>query len=140
MNLAIISGRTTKEIELKYLPNGGTAVANFTLAVDRDYSKDKKVEMESQNKPTVDFINVVTFGKTAEFIANYLQKGKRVAVQGRIDTGAYDKDGVKVYVTKINANNVEIIDWPEKEEHREMRREDTPEGFHPVDDGADIPF
>ncbi|WP_409229077.1 single-stranded DNA-binding protein [Gudongella sp. SC589] len=132
MNLTIISGRTTKDIELKYLPNGGTAVANFTLAVDRDYSKEKKAEMESQNKPTVDFINVVAFGKTAEFVANYLQKGKRVAVQGRIETGSYtNKDGHKVYTTTINANNVEIIDWPDKQE--------VPEGFTPADN-QDVPF
>ena len=132
MNNWIGIGRTTKEIELKYLPNGGTAVANFTLAVDRDYSKDKKAEMESQGKPTVDFINIVAFGKIAEFVANYLQKGKRVAVQGRIEIGSYtNKDGHKVYTTTINANNVQTIDWPDKQE--------VPDGFKPAD-SEDIPF
>lgn len=134
MNIAIISGRTVREPELKYLPNGGTAVTNFTLAVDKDLSKEKKQEFEAQGKATADFINVVTFGKTAEFAANYLGKGKRVAVQGKIDTGSYEKDGVKIYVTKINANNIEIIDWSDKD------KQDTPDGFHPVGDGSDIPF
>ncbi len=74
--------------------------------------------MESKGQNTADFINVTLWGKTAEFAANYLGKGKMVGVQGRIQTGNYDdKDGKKVYTTEIMANNIEILEWGNKEDN-----------------------
>ena len=108
MNNVVLIGRLTRDPELRYIPNSGTAVSTFTLAVDKNLSKDKKAEMESKNQPTADFIRIVVWGKTAENCANFLNKGKLVGVSGRIQTGSYDdKDGNIVYKTDVAANSVE---------------------------------
>lgn len=84
MNIVCITGRTTADIDLKYTPSG-TAVAKFTLAVQRQ-GKDKDS----------DFISCTAFGKTAEVLAEYVNKGNRIEVSGRIQTGTYeDKQGNK---------------------------------------------
>lgn len=111
MNNAILSGRLIKDPELRYLQGGG-AVARFTLAVDKDLSRDKKSQFEKEGKPTADFISCQAWGKLAENVAKFTGKGKRLLVQGRIQTGSYqDKDGKTVYTTDVVANNVEFIDW-----------------------------
>ena len=135
MNQVIIIGRNVRDIELRYLPNGGTSIAKFTLAVDKGMSKEKKTEAEAQGKPVVDFINCVSWKNTAEYIANYLVKGKLVAVNGRIVTGNYDdKDGKKIYTTEVNCQSVEILEYADKQEQ-------APEGFNNVsDNGNPIPF
>ena len=110
MNNVVLIGRLTRDPELRYIPGSGQAVTKFSLAVDKGLSKDKKQEMESQNKPTADFINIVVWGKQAENAANYLVKGRLVGVQGRIQTGSYDdKDGKKVYSFDVVAKNVEFL-------------------------------
>ena len=98
-------------------------------------SKEKKAEAESQNKPTCDFINCIAWNRTAEYIGNYLKKGKLVAVNGKIVTGSYDdKDGKKVYTTEINCQSVEILEY-------ENKQEQAPEGFNNVSDNGNlIPF
>ena len=113
MNNVILMGRLTRDPELRYLQSGsGGAVTRFTLAVDKALSKEKRQEMESRNQATADFINIVVWGKMGENCARYTQKGKRVLVSGRIQTGFYDdKDGKRVYTTDVVANNVEFIDW-----------------------------
>ena len=90
--------------------------------------------MESKNQPTADFIRIVVWGKMAENSANYLVKGRLVGIQGRIQTGSYDKDGVKVYTTDVVASQVEFLEWGDKPQY-----EGVPEGFHPAD-SDDIPF
>ena len=124
MNNVIISGRLVRDPELRYIPQSETAVAKFTVAVDRPMSKEK----------TADFIPVVAFGKTAELCEKYTAKGKRILIQGRIQTGSYDKDGEKRYTTDVIAERVEFIDWKEKSE-----ADGVPEGFQQLDDD-DIPF
>lgn len=136
MNNVILIGRLVKDPELKYLQNG-TATCNFTLAVDKGLSKDKKQELQTLNKPTADFIRVVVWGKQAENAANYLAKGRLAAIQGRIQTGNYDKDGVKVYTTDIIASNVEFLEWGDKPAQEEFQYDST--GFHPTDN-EDVPF
>lgn len=113
MNNVVLIGRLTKDPELRYLPSGNnTAVTRFTLAVDRELSKEKKAEMQSQNKPTADFINVTVWGRMAETCANYLAKGRLTSVQGRIQTGSYEaKDGTRRYTTEVVANRVEFLEW-----------------------------
>lgn len=112
MNTAVLIGRLTRDPELRYIPNSGTAVTNFTLAVDKQLPKDKKEEMEAKNQPTADFIRIVVWGNRAENCANYLAKGRLVAVQGRIQTGSYDaQDGSKRYTFEVVANNVEFLEW-----------------------------
>ena len=94
MNKVTLIGRLTKEPELKYTPGAGTAVLTVTLAVDRRFNKEGQKE--------TDFIPVVIWGKQAESTAQYVSKGKLIAVSGRIQTRNYDhKDGYKVYVTEV---------------------------------------
>lgn len=117
MNNVVLIGRLTRDPELRYIPGSGTAVCNFTMAVDKGLSKDKKQEMESKNQPTADFIRIVVWGKMGENSANYLKKGRLVAVQGSIQTGSYDdKDGKKIFTTEVNARNVEFLEWGDKKE------------------------
>ncbi|MDO5026750.1 MAG: single-stranded DNA-binding protein [Tissierellia bacterium] len=113
MNNVILMGRLTRDPELRYLQGGsGGAVARFTIAVDKALSREKRQEMESRNQATADFINIVVWGKLAENVARFTQKGKRVLVTGRIQTGFYDdKDGKRVYTTDVVASGVEFIDW-----------------------------
>lgn len=122
MNKVIEIGRNTKEPELNFLAGNGTAICKFSIAVDRDYSKDK-------DKKEVDFFNCVAFGKTAEYVANYARKGKLIAVDGRLQTGNYtNKQNVKVYTTDIIANQVQILEWGEKSE----KKDDVIEGVDDV--------
>lgn len=113
MNNVTLIGRLVKDPELRYLQSGDSnAVCRFTLAVDKQLSRDKKAEMESRGQSTADFINIVVWGKMGETVSKFTQKGKRVAVQGRIQTGSYKaQDGSTRYTTDVVASNVEFIDW-----------------------------
>ncbi len=111
MNNVVLVGRLTRDPELRYIPSG-TAVTRFSLAVDKQLSREKKQEFEQKGQPTADFINIVVWGRQAENCANYLAKGRLVAIQGRIDTGRYqDKDGKMVYTTDVVAEQVEFLEW-----------------------------
>ena len=101
MNKWLGVGRITKDIELKYGAASQTAVCRFSVAIDDGYGDKKKTN----------FINVIAFGKTAEACERYTGKGLRVAVEGKISTDSYEKDGKKVYTTDIIAERVEFIDW-----------------------------
>jgi single-strand DNA-binding protein len=91
MNKVILIGRLTKDPEIRYTQNN-TPVCNFTLAVDRRFSKDKQA----------DFINCQAWQKTAEFISKYFQKGSMIAVVGRIQTRTWeDNEGKKRYITEV---------------------------------------
>lgn len=110
MNVVIITGRITKDLEVRYTPSQ-MAVTSFTLAVDRPVKKGEEKQ--------ADFIRCTVFGKQAEMLEKWSRKGNRIAIEGRIQTGSYqNKNGEKVYTTDVIANRVEIIDWPEKYEHR----------------------
>ena len=138
MNNIMLIGRATKDPELKYLPNGGTAVATFSWAVDKQLSKEKKQEAEANGQPTADFINIVVWGKQAESVANYLGKGKLVAIRGRIQTRNWDaQDGTKRYATEVVAEQVQFLEWKDKESNQNSNSSGI-EGFHPTDD--DVPF
>ena len=102
MNSVQLTGRLTRDPEVRYTDNGHT-IARFTLAVDRQYKSD--------NGPTADFINCKAFGKTAEFIEKYFWKGKKMELVGSIQTGSYtNKDGQRVYTTDVVAENVEFAE------------------------------
>lgn len=132
LNVVTIIGRLTTDPALRYIPNSGMAVANFTLAVDRGLSRDKKEELEAKGQATTDFIRVVVWGKQAENCANYLAKGRLVGIQGKIQTGSYDdKDGKKVFTTDVNAQQVAFLEWGEKKESN--MGEYNMDGFHPTD-------
>lgn len=103
MNNAQLIGRLTKDPEIKYT-QGGKAVTNFTLAVNRPF-KNQNGEYEA------DFILVQAWGKTAENTANFLRKGSQAAVEGRIQTRNYEgQDGKRVYVTEVVADSVHFLD------------------------------
>ena len=102
MNAVILIGRTTKDIELRRT-GSGTAVASFTLAVNRDF--------RTQDGQDADFIQCVAWKKTAELLEQYVHKGDRIAVNGSIRTRNYeDNHGKKVYITEVLANHVEFLE------------------------------
>lgn len=103
MNKAILIGRLTKEPETRYTQTNNIQVTSFTLAVNRRFAK----EGEQQ----ADFINIVAWNKTAEFVSKYFRKGQQVAIVGRIQTRNYDdNNGVKHYVTEVIAEEVYFAD------------------------------
>jgi single-strand DNA-binding protein len=136
MNNVVLIGRLTKDPEVRYIPQSETAVANFTLAVDRPLAKEK----------TADFIRVVTFGKTAELCERFLTKGRLVGVQGRIQTGSFKtKEGETRYTTEVYADRVEFLDRGEKggsdfADQPAKASPSIPEGFQALEDDDDIPF
>ena len=143
MNHVVLIGRLTKDVELKYIQGTGTPVANFAIAVDREFTgKDGKKE--------VDFINIQVWGKSAENCANYIGKGSLVCVQGSIRIDSYQNQaGETRKVTRVNANRVQFLDTKNnKVNHQgfelsfEPSFEPTgldPQGFQAIDDD-DIPF
>lgn len=93
MNTVILMGRLTRDPEIRYSA-AGTAVARYTLAVNRRFSK--------EGEPGADFINCIAFGKSAEFVEKYFRKGLKIVIRGRIQTGSYtNKDGATVYTTDV---------------------------------------
>ncbi|EMT54268.1 ssDNA-binding protein [Brevibacillus borstelensis AK1] len=102
MNKVILIGHLARDPEMRYTPSA-IAVTTFTLAVNRHKSKDG---MEQQP----DWINCVVWQKTAENCANYLRKGSKVLVEGRIQTRSFDdKEGKKRYVTEVVGDNVQFL-------------------------------
>ncbi|KXB48676.1 hypothetical protein HMPREF3188_00062 [Tissierellia bacterium KA00581] len=111
MNNVVLTGRITKDLELKYTQNG-KAYCRFTLAVDRGLSKEKKQEAEANGQPTADFINCVAWGVTAETLNKYTAKGKKILVNGSIETGSYTvQDGSKRYTTDVLVKRIEILEF-----------------------------
>lgn len=101
MNQVFLIGRLTKDTELRTTQNG-TEVCSFTLAVSRKY------ENNNGEKET-DFINCKAFNKVAEIINKYTLKGSQIAIQGRIQTGSYEKEGTKVYTTDVIVSDVMLL-------------------------------
>ena len=99
MNKSILQGRLTKDPDLKYAGANNTAIATFTLAVNRRFTK-------AGEEAQADFILCKSFGKTAEFVAQYFGKGKQMALCGRIQTGSYEKEGQRIYTTEVIAEEV----------------------------------
>lgn len=135
MNKVVLIGRTTKSPELRYAPGTGTAVCRFTLAVNRPYKKDE-----------TDFINCVAFGKIAETIAQYVLKGRQVAITGSIRTGSYENNaGNKIYTTDVALDGFEFIGNSNNNQGNSgewNQSEDTGIGFgveEPIDEG-NMPF
>lgn len=105
VNKAIIIGRLGKDPEIQYLPSG-VAVANMTIATDEGY-KDKNT---GQQVEKTEWHRVAAFGKLAEIIQQYVQKGAKVYIEGKLQTDEYEKDGVKRYSTKIVAHDMTMLD------------------------------
>ena len=106
MNKVILMGRLTRDAEVRYSQGEtSTAVARFTLAVDRRFRR------EGDGEGTADFINCVAFSRTAEFLERFGRKGTKFLVEGRIQTGSYtNKDGQRVYTTDVVIDQVEFAE------------------------------
>lgn len=104
MNKVVLVGRLARNPEVRYSKGEKpTAVARYTLAVDRRFKRD--------GEPTADFIPCVVFGRSAEFAEKYFRQGMRVAISGNIQTGSYtNKDGVKVYTTEVYVEEQEFAE------------------------------
>ncbi|MHB9144001.1 MAG: single-stranded DNA-binding protein [Symbiobacteriia bacterium] len=103
LNRIILIGRLTRDPELRYTP-GGKAVANFTLAVDRGRSN-------PQGQKEADFIDIVVWEKQAETVSQYLNKGRLVAVEGRLQIRSYEaQDGTKRKAAEVVASTVQFLD------------------------------
>lgn len=117
MNKVLLTGCIGKDLDLKYTQGSGTAVAKGTLAVKREFKKDE-----------TDWINLVAFGKTAETMAQYLTKGSKIGIVGRIQTGSYDaQDGTKRYTTDVIVESFEFLssrsDKPVQENNNDLFEE-----------------
>lgn len=104
MNKVILMGRLTRDPEVRYSQGESqTAVARYTLAVDRRFKR--------EGEPTADFINCVAFGKSGEFAEKYLRKGIKMLVEGRIRTDSYvNKEGTRVYTTDVVVESQEFAE------------------------------
>ena len=132
MNNVVLVGRLTKDPELRYLTSG-TAVATFTMAIDRDYKN-------KDGSTTTDFIPVEIMGKPAEFVANYITKGRLVGVQGSIRVDRYETpDGEKRTFTKVAGRNIQALESKAKVEQGEQAPQESQAEFSAVDDD-DVPF
>lgn len=146
MNHVVLVGRLTRDPELRYIPGTGTAVTKFSIAVDRDYKK------KDGTKET-DFIPVEIMGKPAEYCANYIPKGRLVAIQGEIRVDRYtdqNTNEAKTF-TKVFARNIQSLESNKKEAQNNGEFEPKfepsfepsgldPQGFTAIDDDDDIPF
>lgn len=117
MNCVNLIGRLTKDPDIKYTQTNNTAIANFTLAVNRRFTK--------EGQPTADFINILAWGKTEEFCSKYFQKGMQVAIQGRIQTRNWEDDqGQKHYATEVIAEQCFFAD-SKKESQNDLQFENS---------------
>ena len=148
MNKVILMGRLTRDPEVRYSQgDSATAVARYTLAVDRRFKRD--------GEASADFINCVVFGKSAEFAERYFRQGLMVVVSGRIQTGSYtNRDGVKVYTTDVVVEDQEFAESKAASEssmgsYRQASPSPSPapsadigDGFMNIPDGIDeeLPF
>jgi single-strand DNA-binding protein len=121
MNKVCLVGRLTKDPDLRYLSNN-TPVCTFSIAVSRPFEN-------QSGQREADFINIVIWRKQAENVKKYVTKGSMVAVEGRIQTRNYDdKDGKKVYVTEVVADNVQFLDSKNSGNQRELSM--SPQDFN----------
>jgi len=136
LNRSILIGRLTKDPELRFTPTG-TAVCNFTLAVDRPFSNDN-------GQKEADFIPIVVWKKPAENAANYLRKGRLAAVEGRIQTRSYENnEGRRIYVTEVVAENVRFLEPKDRQEQSNgsSGHDPFPDDGKPIDiTDDDLPF
>ena len=146
MNKVILMGRLTRDPEVRYSQGENvTAVARYTLAVDRRYNR-------NNDEQSADFISCVAFGRNGEFAEKYLRKGTKIAATGRIQTGSYtNKDGVRVYTTEVVIEEQEFAESKNSSSagnggftggNNAPAMQDAGDGFMNIPDGIDeeLPF
>ncbi len=134
MNSVSLIGRLSKEPDTRYTSGSNTAVTSFSIAVNRDFKK--------EGQPDADFLNIVTWGKTAEFAGKYFTKGLQVGVLGRLQVRTYDDNqGKKHYITEVVADRVYFADGKKNTTQRQVQSDASDNGFYPMDDDPDsLPF
>jgi single-strand DNA-binding protein len=141
MNKVILLGRLTRDPDVRYTSGeNSTAVARYTLAVDRRFRREG-------DSATADFIGCVAFGRQAEFAEKYLRQGTKIAITGRIQTGSYtNREGQKVYTTDVVVEEQEFVESKGASAYRPPKRKTEPEtdddGFMNIPEGVEdeIPF
>ena len=130
MNHVVLMGRLVRDPETRYT-NEGMTIARFTVAVDRRRGKDAEAQ--------ADFISCTAFGKVAEVIEKYFTKGRRILLDGRIQTGSYEnKEGKKVYTTDVIVSNVEFVESKNSSSQTETAKPDMGE-FMAIPEDMDDP-
>ena len=143
MNKVILMGRLTRDPEVRYTTNNNTLVCTFSLAVNRRFKQ--------EGQPDADFINVVAWAKTGESCSKYFTKGQQVAVCGHLQTRSYDdKDGKKVYVTEVVAEDTYFADSKREPNANAFDAGFNPsaqpneapssEGFMAIEEDSNLPF
>lgn len=131
MNKVIMIGNLTKQPELRYTPNE-KAVATFTIAVNTGFGENKKT----------DYFNIVVWGKPAENSANFLDKGSKVAITGRLQNRSYEsKDGTKKYITEIVAEEVEFLSSKQSSSNNNnIESGNQFDGLEQAEDDVELPW
>lgn len=139
MNNVTIIGRLSRDVEVRYSQgsSNNNAVARTSVAVDRKFKRD--------GEPTADFINVIAFGKTAEFLEKYFRKGMRIGIRGHIQTGSYtNKDGAKIYTTDVIIDECEFVESKNSQAENNGGQNNNAggDGFMNIPDGIneELPF
>lgn len=147
MNKVILLGRLTRDPEVRYSQGENQiAIGRYTLAVDRG-------RKDNDGNSQADFISCVALGKNGEFAEKYLRKGTKIAIEGRIQTGSYEKDGHKVYTTDVIVEHQEFAESKGSNEERNAYYDSmaagdqnsapaADDGFMNIPDGIDeeLPF
>lgn len=121
MNKCHLIGNLTADPVVRFTQSG-KAVARFTLAINEGYGENKRT----------DFPTIIVWGKTAETIGNSLHKGSKVAVNGKITTSSYEKNGQKIYTTEVTADMYDGVEFLDKKQGGSQSNE--------IDDDCDVPF
>ncbi len=135
MNKVILLGRLTRDPEIRYSAGAEQkAVARFALAVNRAYKK--------EGQQDADFISIVAFGKNAEFAEKYFRKGQQILVEGRWQTGSFEKDGKKTYTNDCIVEHFDFADSKKESEAGAPEPQPDADGFMSIPDGVDeeLPF
>lgn len=138
MNTVILMGRLTRDPEIRYGGANNTAVARYSIAVDRRFKQ--------EGQPEADFFNVVSFGKAGEFVEKYLHKGTKIVIEGELHNNNYtNKDGQMVYGMNIVTRNIEFAESKSSQgtqDNPQPMPNDAGDGFMNIPDGIDeeLPF
>lgn len=137
VNKVILMGRLTKAPEIRYSQSvNPIAIARYTLAVNRRFKK--------QGEPEADFINVIAFGKAAEFAEKYFKKGQMISVVGRLQVRSWDDNGQKRWITDVVIEEQHFAESKAAyEAHQNKTTSNDAEGFYPIDESIEdeeLPF
>jgi len=130
MNKVILIGRICSDPEIRQT-QAGKNVASYRIAVDRRF--------KAEGQPTADFLSCVAFGNNADFASRFIKKGMRIAIEGSIQTGSYEKDGVKHYTTDIIVDRHEFCESKKEDGGNAQNAPEPLPGMIPIEDD-ELPF